>query len=93
MIELFRDRKGKELEEKSLLIEELYRETGRLKAELNWLKKKLDLPVREKVILIERENKKIRIIRQAELPGIARSTVYLQTTLDKCNLKLIHLDL
>jgi len=40
MIELFTDRRGKREEEKSLLIEELYREIGQLKVELDWLKKK-----------------------------------------------------
>lgn len=40
MIELFTDRRGKREEEKNLLIEELYREIGRLKVELDWLKKK-----------------------------------------------------
>ena len=40
MIELFTDRKGQREEEKNLLIEELYREIGRLKVELDWLKKK-----------------------------------------------------
>lgn len=40
MIELFTDRKGQREEEKNFLIEELYREIGRLKVELNWLKKK-----------------------------------------------------
>ena len=40
MTELFRDGKGREVEEKNLLIEELYREIGRLKVELDWLKKK-----------------------------------------------------
>ena len=37
---MFTDRRGKREEEKSLLIEELYREIGRLKVELDWLKKK-----------------------------------------------------
>ena len=35
MTELFRDGKGREVEEKNLLIEELYREIGRLKVELD----------------------------------------------------------
>ena len=39
MTELFKDGKGKEVEEKNLLIEELYREIDRLKVELDWLKK------------------------------------------------------
>ena len=35
MTELFRDGKGKEVEEKNLLIEELYRKIGQLKVELD----------------------------------------------------------
>jgi len=41
MTELFRDGKGKEVEEKNLLIEELYREIDRLKVELNSSQKKV----------------------------------------------------
>jgi len=40
MTELFTDRKKKRGEEKNLLIEELYRQIGQLKVELDWLKKK-----------------------------------------------------
>ena len=40
IVELFRDGKGKEIKEKNFLIEELYKEIGRLKVELDWLKKK-----------------------------------------------------
>jgi len=40
IIELFTDRKKKTDEEKNLLIEELYRQIGQLKVELDWLKKK-----------------------------------------------------
>ena len=43
MIELFKDGKQKGEEEKNLFIEELYREIGQLKVELDWLKKNLDL--------------------------------------------------
>ena len=38
IIELFSDRKKKRDEEKNLLIEELYRQIGQLKVELDWLK-------------------------------------------------------
>jgi len=41
MIELFTDGKGKQMKEKNLLIEELYKEIGQLKVELDWLKKKV----------------------------------------------------
>jgi transposase-like protein len=40
IIELFTDRKKTKDKEKSLLIEELYRQIGQLKVELDWLKKK-----------------------------------------------------
>ena len=44
MIELFKDGKQKGGEkEKNLFIEELYREIGQLKVELDWLKKKSGL--------------------------------------------------
>ena len=55
------------------------------------LKKKLDLPVRERTLLIERDNRKIPVARQAELLGIARSTVYYKPVVDEYNLKLMHL--
>lgn len=40
MTELFTDNSRKKEKEKNLLIEELYREIGQLKVELDWLKKK-----------------------------------------------------
>ena len=48
MIELFKDGKQKGGEkEKNLFIEELYREIGQLKVELDWLKKKSGLTSEE----------------------------------------------
>jgi len=44
MVELFEDGKRGEVEEKNLLIEELYGQIGRLKVELDSSQKKLDLP-------------------------------------------------
>jgi len=51
MVELFKNgrQKGVREKEKNLFIEELYREIGQLKVELDWLKKNLDLEVKEKV--------------------------------------------
>lgn len=40
MIELFTDKRGKREKEHHLLVEELYRQIGQLKVELDWLKKK-----------------------------------------------------
>jgi len=47
--------------------------------------------VRERTLLIERDNRKIPVARQAELLGIARSTVYYKPVVDEYNLKLVHL--
>ena len=43
MIELFTDNRQKRDKEKNLLIEELYKEIGESKVELDWLKKKSGL--------------------------------------------------
>ena len=43
IMELFTDRRQRRDKEKNLLIEELYREIGQLKVELDWLKKKSGL--------------------------------------------------
>lgn len=43
IIELFTENRQKRDKEKNLLIEELYREIGKLKVELDWLKKKSGL--------------------------------------------------
>jgi len=40
IVELFTDRKKSRDKEKNLFIEELYKEIGQLKVELDWLKKK-----------------------------------------------------
>jgi putative transposase len=47
--------------------------------------------VKEKVLLIEHQNKVIPVGRQAQLLGIARSTVYYQPRIDPYNLELMHL--
>jgi len=60
MIELFTDGKGKQIKEQNLLIEELYRKVGQINVELDWLKKKLDLPVKEKVMFIEQDNRRYK---------------------------------
>jgi len=92
MIELFKDGRPKGVgeKEKNLFIEELYREIGQLKVELDWLKKNLDLGVKEKVLLIEHQSKTISIKRQAELLGIARSRIYYKPRTDPYSLELMH---
>jgi len=91
MIELFADNGQKKDKEKDLFIEELYKEIGQLKIELDWLKKNLNLSVEVKVLLIEHQNKMIPVGRQAQLLGIARSTVYYEPRVDLYSLELMHL--
>jgi len=74
-----------------MLIEELYKQIGQLKVEVDWLKKNLDLSVRRKVLLIEHESKVIPIARQADLLGIGRSTVYYKPVVDLYDLELMRL--
>jgi len=50
--ELFVDKRQKRNEDKDMLIEELYKQIGQLKVEVDWLKKNLDLSVRRKILLI-----------------------------------------
>jgi putative transposase len=58
------------------LISQLYQQIGQLKVELEWLKKKLVFSVDEKRQLIEHEHSQIPVVRQCELVGLARSTLY-----------------
>jgi len=90
IMQLFTDRRQRRDKKKNLLIEELYRQIGQLKVELDWLKKNLGLRVREKALCIDRESNTITVTRQAELLGIARSTVYYQPVVDIYSLELMH---
>jgi len=47
--------------------------------------------VRGKALLVEQDNRQISITRQAELLGIARSTMYYKPIVDEYNLKLMRL--
>jgi len=49
------------------------------------------LSPREKVLLINHEDKTIPISRQAQLLGIPRSTIYYKPVIDPYNLELIRL--
>ena len=88
---LFADNHQRKDKEKNLLIKELYKEVGQLKVELEWLKKNVDLAVREKVLHIEREDNIISIGKQANLSGVARSTVYYEPIVDSYSLELMRL--
>ena len=54
----------------------LYEEIGRLKVELDWLKKKLPRSVEEKRRLIDPDHREISMRRQCVLIGLSRSAYY-----------------
>ncbi|MBU1558964.1 MAG: IS3 family transposase [Gammaproteobacteria bacterium] len=63
--------------EKDALIDDLYKEIGKLKIELEWLKKKsLNCSVKEKRKQIEPAYSDISIHRQCELLGVSRASYY-----------------
>jgi len=57
---------------------ELYEQIGRLKMELEWLKKNLPNSIEKKKRMITPTHAKISIRRQCELVGLNRSTYYLE---------------
>ncbi len=89
--ELFTGKRQKVDKDNKELIEELYRQIGQLKVELDWLKKNLVLTSKEKKLLIDHTNKDISITMQAELLGIARSTVYYEPVVYPYDIELMRL--
>ena len=79
MPEIFSVRRAKREETDDALQAQLYHQIGQLKVELDWLKKKLDLPPDAKRGVIDPAHPQIRIARQCELVGLPRSTYYYQT--------------
>ncbi len=61
---------------------ELYEQIGRLKLELEWLKRALPESVNAKREMIERDDPARSIRRQCELLGLNRATFYDQPTTD-----------
>ncbi len=73
--------------------EKLFSEIGKLKMELNWLKKVRDQPAIKCLSWIEREHE-ISVVRQCELTEVVRSTLYAQrqpTAVDETDLLLCRL--
>src|ERR1035438_9962170 len=54
----------------------LYEEIGRLKVELDWLKKKSACSIEELRPLVDRAHREISVRRQCELLGVNRSGLY-----------------
>ncbi|GAB61564.1 transposase [Candidatus Jettenia caeni] len=73
---IFSTKKERDARKEEEIKSSLYQQIGQLKVELDWVKKKLDLPVDAKRSLVEVENKEISIVRQCELLGLERSSFY-----------------
>ena len=71
---------------------QLYQQIGQLKVELDWLKKKSECSTAEKRKLIEFENKQISLVRQCELLGLSRASLYYKACSESVeNLQLMEL--
>src|SRR5947208_8106050 len=55
---------------------ELFEQIGRLKMELEWLKKKLPTSSELLRSLVDEDHEELSVVRQCELLGLARSTLY-----------------
>ena len=88
LIDLFTDKRKSKDQDREELIQELYRQIGELKVDLDWLKKKLALSHKEKLLLIDIARGEISISHQAELLGISRSSVYYEPVVDEYDLQL-----
>ena len=78
MADLFSARRAKQERDQEACQAQLYQQIGQLKVELDWLKKKLDLPPESKRELIEPAHPQLSLARQCALVGLPRSTYYYQ---------------
>jgi len=89
---IFSNKADRQQREQEAREAELYEQIGRLKMELEWLKKKLPDTVDAKRAMIEPGHPDISIRRQCELIGLNRSTFYYQpATESPFNLLLMRL--
>ena len=58
------------------LVDELYRQIGQLKVELDWLEKKRNLSVEQKRHLVDPGCDSLSVVRQCELLGLPRASFY-----------------
>ena len=75
---LFANGRAKATQNDEALQGRLYEEIGRLKVELDWLKKKLPHSVEEKRNLIDPDHSDISLRRQCDLVGLSRTGYYYQ---------------
>jgi putative transposase len=90
--ELFVDGRSRKRSDEDGDKDALYEEIGRLKMELDWLKKKWVCSTDERRALVEPAHADISVRRQCELLGVNRSGLYYQPLGDSAeNLKLMRL--
>lgn len=70
LINLFSNKRKRRDQDQEELIQELYRQIGQLKVDLDWL-----ISHKQKLLLIDRTNREISISHQVDLLGISRSSV------------------
>jgi len=73
---LFRDGRQKKKEKDSIKEEQLYEQIGRLKMDVDWLKKSLMASAGERRALVEPNHQQLSVRHQCELLGLNRSTYY-----------------
>ncbi len=87
---LFRHQRAREQHEQSAREAELFKQIGRLKMELEWLKKKLTGSLDDKRALVESDHREHSIRRQCALLGLSRASFYYEPVPpDPLNLELM----
>jgi putative transposase len=85
-------RRAREKREQATREAELYKQIGRLKMELEWLKKKLPDSIEGKRMMVDPQHPELSIRRQCELLGLSRATYYYVPAQETpLNLKLMRL--
>jgi len=72
---IFSNRSARQQREQEALQSELYEQIGRLKMDLEWLKKRLPGTVEANRAMIERGHSEVSVRRQCELIGLNRSSL------------------
>ncbi len=73
---VFSSRRGREQRTQAVREAALYEQLGRLKMELEWLKKKLPASIERKRLLVEPQHPELSIRHQCELLGLNRASYY-----------------
>ena len=69
--DIFKDKRRKDILDKDRLIEELYKQIGQQKVELDWLKKNLHYSINQKRNCINPEHVRLSVSQQCHLLGLA----------------------